>query len=143
MATANRARQMIRPREPTDLDFVVDQEFVRCPDFVIGDVSEDGQRHPMFATQTQLSLLRQARRWYMDAETYNVLHVSDGWDLQDQEGAFTQLWSMCLKQVPILFVLMSRQRAQDYVVLGPNLTVTLIRRNVLRVNLNNIQIRPT
>ncbi|XP_069105440.1 uncharacterized protein [Argopecten irradians] len=77
----------------------------------VGDVRVDDQRHLMFATDTQLDLLRRARRWYMDG-TFKI-----------RKEPFIQLWSVHAflqkdgqtKQVSLLFVLVSRQRARDYV----------------------------
>ena len=51
--------------------FQVDQEFLQCQDFMIGDVRVGEFRHFIFATEKQLNLLRSAKRWYMDG-TFKV-----------------------------------------------------------------------
>jgi hypothetical protein len=44
------------------------------PDFYRREVVVDGKRHLIFATDEQLDLLRQARRWYIDG-TFQVGHI--------------------------------------------------------------------
>ena len=66
------------------------------------------QRHLMFAINRQLTLLARARTWYVDG-TFHVV---------------TQLWSIHafvrvddeMKQVPLVFVLMSSRRAEGTLV---------------------------
>ena len=43
-----------------------DTEFLKAASFLIGDVRVDGARHLLFATDTQLKLLRETRRWFLD-----------------------------------------------------------------------------
>ena len=43
----------------------IDTDFLNCEDFLVGDVTVGTQRHVMFATQQQLDLLKNARRWYL------------------------------------------------------------------------------
>ena len=51
--------------------FQVNQDYLRCKDFLIGDIAVGSYRHFLFATEKQLSLLRAAKRWYMDG-TFKV-----------------------------------------------------------------------
>lgn len=68
---ANRKRQKTRPQDPTDLEFEVDQRHI--PDsFLQADVRVGDRRHLVFSTPGMISLLKQAKVWYMDA-TFKVV----------------------------------------------------------------------
>lgn len=68
---ANRKRQKTRPQDPTDLEFEVDQRHI--PDnFLQADVKVGDRRHLVFSTPGMISLLKQAKVWYMDA-TFKVV----------------------------------------------------------------------
>ena len=106
---ANRKRRKIRPQEPTDLNFVVDPEYV-ADDFLRHDVKVGTARHLIFATLAMLTLLGRARTWYVDA-TFKLVRVP-----------FQQLFSVhafvksgtSVEQIPLAFVLMSSRRTIDY-----------------------------
>ena len=110
---ANYNRRIGRPKHPGDMHFNLNMDHV--PDnFFLADVGvgrgENYRRHLMFATQDMLTLLSSAKRWYMDA-TFKLVRAP-----------FTQLWSIHaflrydgnIKQVPLLFVMMTGKRAKDY-----------------------------
>ena len=59
----------------TRFPFQVEQDFLQCDDFLIGDIRVGDFRHFLFATEKQLSLLRAAKRWYMDG-TFKVSYLS-------------------------------------------------------------------
>ncbi|KAH3879295.1 hypothetical protein DPMN_003197 [Dreissena polymorpha] len=63
---ANRAREKIRPKPPTDLNFAIDMDFLKCPEFLVADV------YCGTATHKQLVLLSSCKRWFLDA-TFSVL----------------------------------------------------------------------
>ena len=98
---ANRHHQQLRPNDPTDLEFDLDENI---PDrFLRGDVPVCFHSHPMFATNQQLAYLARAKAWYIAGTFKLCRHL------------FRQLLTVNAfvrkddhaKQVPLLFVLMS------------------------------------
>jgi len=106
---ANRKRQKVRPNNPDDLNFEIQQQFV-AGGFLKGDVSVENKRHIILATDPMLALLSRARSWFIDGTFYLI------------RPPFTQLFSIhafvkhgtTQKQVPLAFVVMSGRRAVDY-----------------------------
>ena len=106
---ANYARSSSRPKERVGLDFEL--KIGDIPDnFLISDVTLEGARHLVFATEQQLAVLKDAKVWYIDA-TFKVVREP-----------FYQLFSVHsfvrtgedMKQIPLLFALMSRRRTKGY-----------------------------
>ncbi|XP_035670971.1 uncharacterized protein LOC118412295 [Branchiostoma floridae] len=110
---ANRRRQKLRPDEPKDLNFEVDEDFVP-PSFLKGDVrvrcGDSERRHLILATDTQVKHLGDAKTWYLDG-TFKLCRAP-----------FMQLFTIsvfirkddCMKSVLMVFVLMSRREKKDY-----------------------------
>ena len=106
---ANRHRQRLRPQDPTDLNFDVEEEHI--PDgFLRGDIQVRRRRHLMFATNQQLQHLAQAKSWYIDGtfklcrHPFNQLMTVNAFIRTDDHA----------KQVLLLFVLMSGRKKSDY-----------------------------
>eukprot|EP00794_Sanderia_malayensis_P008565 gene8565-biopygen6851 len=90
----------MQPKEPTDLDFTLNTEHIPA-DFLSADVKLNGARHLVFATSSQLCLLKNAKTWYMDG-TFKIV-----------KEPFTQLFSIHaflkgengnIKQTPLVMV---------------------------------------
>ncbi|KAJ8305091.1 hypothetical protein KUTeg_017360, partial [Tegillarca granosa] len=61
---ANRAREQLRPKEPKDCDFEICNAFI--PDgFLRRDIHHDSERHIVFATDEQLSVLCDLQTWFV------------------------------------------------------------------------------
>ncbi|GFS03938.1 hypothetical protein ElyMa_002900600 [Elysia marginata] len=79
-------------------------------EFELADIEVGNRRHLLFFTKWQMDLLKNVRRWFVDA-TFKVV-----------KAPFTQLWSVHTfvkadqetKQVPLAFALMSGKRRRDY-----------------------------
>ncbi|XP_022103380.1 uncharacterized protein LOC110986074, partial [Acanthaster planci] len=69
---ANRTRQALRPHEPTDLKFPLATDFVPA-NFLVKDVIIGVERHLLFMSPEQTTILDQAKTWYLDG-TFKVVH---------------------------------------------------------------------
>ena len=105
----NRLRQRLRPKEPVDLDFSLEEEHL--PEaFLRADLCVRSRRHLVFATDEQLHHLSRAKTWYIDGTFKLCRHP------------FTQLLTInafvrkedYVKQVPLVCVLMSGKKKSDY-----------------------------
>ncbi|CAH1248603.1 Hypp8290 [Branchiostoma lanceolatum] len=66
-----RARAEHRPKDPTTLDFIVEED--QLPEgFLRADLTVGRNRHLIFTTDHQLRLLAKAKKWYAEG-TFNVV----------------------------------------------------------------------
>lgn len=62
---ANRTREKLRPEDPKSCDFNPAEGYLPKV-FLQADISFDGQRHLVFASQDQIDLLADVNTWYVD-----------------------------------------------------------------------------
>ena len=119
---ANRKRAKLRPAEPKTSDFELNVEYLPR-EFLKGDIAVANRRHILLATDNMLSLLCDAKTWYMDG-TFNIV-----------KKPFVQLYSIHvfvrhddnIKQVPVAFFIMSGRSKRDYKVVFRQLLDVLPR----------------
>ena len=95
-------------------------------DFVQADITVQGKRHLLLATSFMLSLLVTAKNWFVDG-TFKVVRAP-----------FVQLFTVHafirqgdnLKQIPLVYCLMSGKSPKDYEAIFTALLRLLSRRNL-------------
>lgn len=109
----NRARASCRPKDPSDLTFDLDLDYLEetiPEEFFRRTVIVGGKKHFIFCTTKQANYLVKGKTWYLDG-TFKVV-----------KQPFYQLLSIhcfvknedCMKQIPLCFVIMSGKRSKDY-----------------------------
>ena len=109
MRNANRVRQNMRPADPHDLSFVLQENHIP-QEFLQKDITSSRSRHLIFATKEQRAYLSSAKTWYVDGTFYVVWRP------------FYQLFSVHafvksdanIKQIPLVYAIMSGKRKKDY-----------------------------
>ncbi|KAK2147495.1 hypothetical protein LSH36_550g03000 [Paralvinella palmiformis] len=109
MRKCNRLRHKHRPVDPDRLDFEIELSAI-TDDFLRADLHVGNKRHLVFYNDRLLHLLSSAKKWYADGTFKSV------------GTPFVQLWTIhvfisngdSVKQLPIVFVLMSGKSAEDY-----------------------------
>ena len=125
---ANYHRQKTRPRHPQDLAFEINMEHWPTGFEPPVDVTVGTKRHILCFTNEQLTLLSNARRWFADG-TFKIVR-----------SPFTQLWGIHafirvgdnIKQVPLLFAVMSSKRRRDYIAILRALKGEMNRRGLVQ-----------
>ncbi|XP_071956851.1 uncharacterized protein [Antedon mediterranea] len=125
---ANLRRKLSRPRHPSNLQFELQNQHI-APGFLRDDVVIDGGRHVLFATDAMMDILGRARVWYLDG-TFKLIR-----------DPFYQLFSIhsfirtgtSVKQVPLLFAVMSGKRSVDYTAVLRSVLRMLPENNVVKV----------
>lgn len=111
--TVNRARASCRPKDPSDLSFDLDLDYLEetiREEFFRRTVVVGAKKHFIFCTATQTNSMVKGKTWYIDGTFKVVKHP------------FYQLLSIhcfikseeCMKQIPLCFVVMSGKRSKDY-----------------------------
>ena len=107
---ANRLRQQLRPNEPAGCDFDISMEHIP-DDFLVEDIRVEGARHIVFSAPHQQELLGKAKTWYCDG-TFKI--VREPFHQLFCVHAFVKGGIGNVKQVPLVFVYMTRRRTKDY-----------------------------
>ena len=106
---ANRLHQKLRPDDPNNLDFDLDEDSV--PEgFLQADIRVKDRRHLVFAKDEQLNILCRAKTWYVDGTFKLVRHP---FKQLLTINAFVQSGDHA-KQVPLIYVLMSGRKEKYY-----------------------------
>lgn len=101
-------RQQLRPEDPRDLNFSVDEDAFPAG-FYKGEVRVKEGSHLIFATDRQLMQLAASKSWYVDG-TFKP--VSRPFQQLLSINAFVRVGD-CAKKVPLVLVIMPGQRKSN------------------------------